>query len=81
LVKKSFNVLEHELVPQHVLLDKKTAAAILKKLGLKPFQLPWMYESDPAAKAVGAKAGDLIMIIRKSPTAGVSISFRYVRRG
>ena len=81
MVKKSFNILEHELVPRHVLLDKKTAGAILKKLGLKPFQLPWMYESDPVARAIGAKAGDLVMIIRKSPTAGISVSFRYVRRG
>lgn len=79
--KKEFNVLEHELVPKHVLLDKKTAELVLKRLGIKPYQLPWIYESDPAARAVGAKAGDIIMIIRDSPTAGKAVAFRYVRRG
>jgi len=80
-VSKQFNVLEHELVPKHIVLDKETAELVLKTLNVKPYQLPWIYESDPAARAAGAKAGDIVMIIRDSPTAGKSVCFRYVRRG
>jgi len=75
------NVLEHELVPQHILLSEEEAKRILKRMGLSKAQLPWMLASDPVAKALGAKPGDVVMILRKSPTAGVAVAFRYVVRG
>ena len=54
---------------------------MLKELGVKPWQLPWIRASDPAAKALGAKPGDIIKIIRKSKLAGYSIAYRYVVPG
>ncbi|RLE84663.1 MAG: DNA-directed RNA polymerase subunit H [Thermoprotei archaeon] len=78
---RKINILEHELVPQHILLSEEEAKEILKKMGLRKRELPWILASDPAAKALNAKPGDVIMIIRKSPTAGRSISFRYVMPG
>ena len=78
---RKVNILEHELVPQHILLSEEEAAAILKRMGITKRQLPWILASDPAAEAIGAKPGDVIMIIRRSPTAGLSVSFRYVVRG
>ncbi|RLE98753.1 MAG: DNA-directed RNA polymerase subunit H [Thermoprotei archaeon] len=78
---RKVNILEHELVPQHVLLSEEEAARILKRMGVSKHQLPWMLASDPVAKAIGAKPGDVVMIIRRSPTAGVSVAFRYVVRG
>ncbi len=80
-VKKKFDVFEHELVPKHILLTREEAKVILKKLGIYPWQLPWIRASDPAARALGARPGDVIMIIRKSPTAGISIVYRYVIPG
>jgi len=80
LVRK-VNVLEHELVPKHVLLSREEAARILRRMGVSPHQLPWILASDPVAKAIGAKPGDVVMVIRGSPTAGVSVAFRYVVRG
>jgi DNA-directed RNA polymerase subunit H len=40
--------------------------------------MPQIKATDPAVKAIGAKSGDLLKIIRKSATAGEHISYRYV---
>lgn len=78
---RKFNVLEHELVPKPVLLSRDEAKKILKIMGLKKSELPWIFLTDPVAKALGAKPGDVIMFIRKSPTAGESVAFRLVVPG
>lgn len=77
-MNRRFNVLEHELVPKHEIVPPEEAVRILKELGVQPWQLPWISAEDPVVKAIGAKPGDIIRIIRKSPTAGVSIAYRYV---
>ncbi|MEM3722628.1 MAG: DNA-directed RNA polymerase subunit H, partial [Candidatus Bathyarchaeia archaeon] len=51
---------------------------LLAQYRVKPYQLPQIKASDPAAKAIGAKPGDILRIIRKSPTAGEHIAYRYV---
>jgi len=76
--KVSHKILEHELVPKHELLSKEEAVRVLKELGVRPEQLPWIRASDPVARLLGAKPGDIIRVIRKSPTAGVSIAYRFV---
>jgi len=76
--KTKINILEHVLVPKHEVLSPKEAEEVLRKLGVKPVQLPWISIDDPVVKAIGAKPGDIIRIIRKSPTAGESIAYRYV---
>jgi DNA-directed RNA polymerase subunit H len=80
-MSKKFSIFDHVLVPQHILLSKKEAEEVLKQLGVKPHQLPYIRVSDPAARALGAKRGDIIKIIRKSPTAGTTIIYRYVVPG
>lgn len=70
--------MEHELVPKHELLTKEEALKVLRELGIHPEQLPWIRASDPVAKLLGAKPGDIIKIVRRSPTAGVSIAYRFV---
>ncbi|AKG39251.1 MAG: DNA-directed RNA polymerase subunit H [Infirmifilum sp.] len=78
---RKLNVLEHELVPKSVLLSRDEAKRILKIMGLKKTELPWIFSTDPVAKALGAKPGDVIMFIRQSPTAGESVAFRLVVPG
>ncbi len=77
-MSKQVNILEHELVPKHEVLSPEEALKVLKELGVQPWQLPWISANDPVVKAIGAKPGDIIRIIRKSPTAGVSVAYRYV---
>ncbi|MFZ8824364.1 MAG: DNA-directed RNA polymerase subunit H [Desulfurococcales archaeon] len=79
--EKGFNVLKHELVPKHEIIPIEEAIKILRELGVRPEQLPWIRASDPVANAIGAKPGDIIRVIRKSETAGEIVVYRYVIAG
>lgn len=81
MVSEKFNILDHELVPKHEVLKPEEAVEILKSLGVRPDQLPYLRASDPVARAIGAKPGDVVRIIRKSPTAGKIIVYRFVIAG
>ncbi|BDB97123.1 DNA-directed RNA polymerase subunit H [Saccharolobus caldissimus] len=71
----------HYLVPKHEVLNIEDAYKILKELGIKPEQLPWIRASDPIVKSIGAKPGDIIKITRKSALYGEVVSYRYVISG
>jgi len=75
---KEFDITKHALVPKHELLDEKTREETLKKFGITLRQLPRMLETDPMAKVLGAKPGDVIRITRKSETAGETAYYRVV---
>jgi len=74
----TFYLFDHQLVPKHVILSKEEAKELLAKYHVEPHQLPRIKASDPAVFLIGANPGDIVKIIRKSPTAGVHISYRYV---
>ncbi|MFB6470635.1 MAG: DNA-directed RNA polymerase subunit H [Vulcanisaeta sp. AZ3] len=74
-------VLEHEYMPKAEIVPKEEAKEILKQLNAKVFQLPWIRASDPLARALGAKPGNVIRIIRKSDTAGEFVTYRFVVPG
>jgi len=74
----TFDIFRHELVPKHEILTSKEREQVLKEYRIQPYQLPQIKASDPAVKAIGAKPGDILRIIRKSPTAGKHIAYRYV---
>jgi len=73
-----FDIFEHDLVPLHEILTEKEKTQLLEKYKVKPYQIPQIKSTDPAVKAIGAKPGDILRIIRKSKTAGRHISYRYV---
>ncbi|MCS7119905.1 MAG: DNA-directed RNA polymerase subunit H [Nitrososphaerota archaeon] len=77
----SFDIFEHFLVPKHEILSPEEKEEVLKKYKVEPYQLPLIKVSDPIAKVIGARVGDLVKITRKSPTAGEYISYRYVVEG
>ncbi|MCD6536618.1 MAG: DNA-directed RNA polymerase subunit H [Thaumarchaeota archaeon] len=80
-VSEEFSVLEHSLVPKHRILPPEEAQSILEKYRIKPQQLPYILVSDPVVKALGAKPGDIIEIIRESETAGKAVYYRLVVEG
>ena len=72
-------ILQHNLVPEHIILSEEEKKEVIEKYaGGDPYKLPYILVSDPVVQAIGAKPGDVIKIIRKSPTAGVSIYYRLV---
>lgn len=56
---------DHELVPVHELMSEKEVSELLKKLGVYVENLPRIFDSDPQAKKLGAKAGQVVRIYRK----------------
>jgi len=73
-----FDLFEHKLVPKHEILAQKEVEQLLAEYRVQPYQLPQIKSSDPSVKAIDAKPGDIVRIIRKSPTAGIHIAYRYV---
>ncbi len=78
LVEKEFNVLTHELVPEHIIMNEEEKKQLLEKFNITINQLPKILKNDPAAKQIEAKEGDIIKIVRRSQTAGEAIYYRLV---
>jgi DNA-directed RNA polymerase subunit H len=73
-----FDIFEHALVPMHEILGEKEKEQLLAQYKVHPYQMPQIKSTDPAVKAIGAKPGDILKIIRKSATAGEHVAYRYV---
>ncbi len=74
----AFDIFQHKLVPKHEILTEEEQKQLLEKYRVKPYQLLQINSSDPAVKAIGAQPGDILRIVRKSPTAGKHLAYRYV---
>ena len=68
----------HALVPKHEVLSAADKKAVLERYTISTEQLPKIKADDPQAKALAAKAGDVLKITRASPTAGETIYYRVV---
>lgn len=81
-----FNVLKHDLVPEHQIVNEKEEETILKEMRISRDLLPKISRNDPAVKALEdihgpLKNGTIIRIIRQSKTAGVSVYYRVIESG
>lgn len=76
-MSKKVDIVKHILVPKHIILSEKEKSALLENLNISAFQLPIIKIKDPIAKAINAKAEDIIKIERKGPS-GKYIYFRRV---
>ena len=81
------NVLEHEDVPEHHLVDVKDEEKIMHQYKVGKDQLPKIRKSDPCVKILEEHSGEdieegrLIRIVRPHSVSGVSVAYRVVVRG
>ena len=73
------DILKHQLVPEHVILSEEEAEKVLEEMKIHAEQLPRIRTDDSVVKAIGAKEGDILKIIRESPTAGKFVTYRIVQ--
>jgi len=70
--------LKHSLVPKHLKLSDKEKNELFSLYNITQKEMPKIKKTDPAIRHLDVKEGDVIKIIRKSPTAGESIYYRVV---
>ena len=72
-----FNILEHNLVPSHKILNADTVEEVMVKYNItKMDQFPEISRFDPVAQAIGLRPGQLCEISRPSITA---VTTKYYR--
>lgn len=79
LQELQFNVLKHELVPPHRILQSAETADLLKRLRTDVNGLPIILTTDIVCRYVGGCVGDIMEIVRDSLTTGKSIYYRTVK--
>ncbi|UCE13667.1 MAG: DNA-directed RNA polymerase subunit H [Candidatus Heimdallarchaeota archaeon] len=73
-----FNLFKHYLVPVHEFATEDEIKELETRFSIFKYQLPKISVEDPAVQLLGAKTGDVLKIIRNSPTAGEFIVYRAV---
>jgi DNA-directed RNA polymerase subunit H len=71
------DVSQHELVPEHNVLDPARVEDVLEEYEIKKSDLPKIKRSDPALPD-DAGIGDVIEIVRDSRTTDEAVVFRLV---
>ena len=76
--KEQLNIMNHKLVPLHVIASEKEKKELFEKYKITPDQLPKILNTDPVSVFIGAKPGQIVKIIRKSQTAREAVAYRLV---
>ena len=78
LRRLQFNVLKHELVPEHRILNFKEQTDFMKKYNITDSsQVPEISRFDPVSLCIGLRPGSIVHITRPSKTAIKGEYFRY----
>ncbi|MBI4158745.1 DNA-directed RNA polymerase subunit H [Candidatus Woesearchaeota archaeon] len=76
--EKKFDVRTHILVPKHIKMTPEEMEELMKQFNIDKKQLPKIKRTDPALEGMSVEKGDIIKIVRKSPTVGESFFYRVV---
>jgi len=74
----AMDVSDHKAVPQHRKLEEEEVEEVLEKFDIVKSDLPKIQRTDAALKQKDPEVGDVIEIVRDSPTAGESVYYRVV---
>jgi len=74
------DVSQHELVPDHALLDGETLEDVLEEYNIKKTDLPKIKRTDPALRDLDEdiQTGDVVKVTRDSRTTERAIVYRLV---
>ena len=65
-----FNILDHVLVPEHIVMNEKEVQEVMKKYNINSkTEFPDISRFDPVAQVIGLRPGQVCRIIRPSKTA------------
>ena len=77
LLEMQYNVSKHTYVPEHRRLSEAEEDEVLKLYALQSrFQLHIILTSDPMARYLGLRHGNIVRIERHSGTAGTCVDYR-----
>jgi len=72
------NISKHQLVPKHEIMSEADVKSLLDMYQLKQrSMLPIISKSDPMARYLDVKSGDIVKVTRPSLSAGEAIVYRY----
>jgi len=74
----AMDITDHEAVPEHRKLEEDEAEEVLEKFDAEKSDLPLIERTDAALKQMDVEEGDVIEIVRNSPTAGKAEYYRRV---
>ena len=75
-----YNILDHVLVPPHRIIDNEEKKEVAKYYNIvNDSQWPEISRFDPVANAIGLKPGDVVEIIRSSPTSLTTKYYRFCK--
>jgi DNA-directed RNA polymerase subunit H (RpoH/RPB5) len=77
-VVEEVKVTDHVLVPKHEIVSEEEKKQVLAHYNATEDQFPFLFSTDPVAREIGAKPGDMVKISRISDTAGEATYYRYV---
>ena len=78
LERLQFNILQHQYVPKHVILNEDEKKEMFKRYNILDVKnLPDISRFDPVAQAIGMRPGDICRIERPSKTSVISNYYRY----
>ena len=76
--KQQLDIMEHKLVPLHIIISEKEKNELFEKYKITPDQLPKIMNTDPVSLSINAQPGQIVKIIRKSHTAKEAVAYRLV---
>ena len=76
--KQEFEIMDHNLVPLHIILSDEEKKEVFEKYNITQDQLPKILNTDPVSIFIGAQPGQVLKVVRKSHTAKEAVAYRLV---